>query len=155
VIQDVDELKVKLELYCKALRENGFDPLDKKVAIFLHTFIGNSQTAVMGKVKEPFTNYLKTTPDLLGNLGKSAGLTLNPKEMSPEDQETLLNFNFAFERYLDGRTLMGTVENCQQTIDGLIAAGVDEIACLVDFGLPFADVLEGLDNLNKLRLIYK
>jgi len=36
-------------------------------------------------------------------------------------------------------------------VDRLAAIGVDEIACLIDFGVPCGEVLESLGHLAELR----
>ncbi|MCP3059802.1 LLM class flavin-dependent oxidoreductase [Myxococcus sp. K38C18041901] len=55
------------------------------------------------------------------------------------------------DRYLQSRSLIGTPEECAGFVDRLAVAGVDEVACLVDFGLPAEDVLEGLTHLVRVR----
>ena len=47
-------------------------------------------------------------------------------------------------RYLDRRSLIGTPQTCAQTVRALADIGVDEIACLVDFGVPEAFALDSM-----------
>ena len=47
--------------------------------------------------------------------------------------------------------LFGTPQSCLETVDKLKAQGVDEIACLVDFGVEESAVLESLEYLDQLR----
>ncbi len=147
--QDIDELTEKLKIYHSALITNGFNPDQKKVAAFMHSFMGENMDEVRNTVHQPLTNYLKSTLDLLGNWGNSANIELNPKNMTKEDQNTLMEF--AFERYFNGRTLMGTSETCSKMVEALAKAGVNEIACLVDFGVSFSDSMKSLDYLNKFK----
>jgi len=60
----------------------------------------------------------------------------------------------AFELYFDTNTLMGTPAKCSRVIEQLLAAGVDEVACLVDFGVDADAVLGNLQYLNELREHY-
>jgi hypothetical protein len=62
--------------------------------------------------------------------------------------------SYAFERYYDAILLCGTPAKCSQLVDRLMEVGVNEIACLIDFGLPLAEVMEGLHSLNILRKHY-
>ncbi|MFD0346466.1 hypothetical protein ACFQ0M_10935 [Kitasatospora aburaviensis] len=56
------------------------------------------------------------------------------------------------ERYLrQGSGLFGTVERAEELVEQYRRAGVDEIACLIDFGLPADAVLDGLEHLAELR----
>jgi len=58
---------------------------------------------------------------------------------------------YAFERYYQQTALMGTIESCALMTGSVAAIGVDEIACLIDFGLPSPQILEGLEHLDALR----
>jgi hypothetical protein len=62
--------------------------------------------------------------------------------------------NFAFESYFDTIMLCGTPDKCSRLVESLAEVGVDEIACLVDFGLPLEAVLDGLNYLDILSKKY-
>jgi len=47
--------------------------------------------------------------------------------------------------------LIGNLDRCIDQAHALLELGVDELACLVDFGLPTERVLEGLPNLDRVR----
>jgi hypothetical protein len=51
--------------------------------------------------------------------------------------------------------MIGTKETCSQTIEHLEQIGVDEIACLIDFGLDSASVSNSLSKLNNLKEEYQ
>jgi hypothetical protein len=69
--------------------------------------------------------------------------------LSEEEVDTILEF--AFERYYETSGLFGTPEVCADMVDRVRAADVDEICCLVDFGLQKEDVLSGLKALDEVR----
>jgi len=50
-----------------------------------------------------------------------------------------------------GGSLLGSISGCAATVRTMARAGVDEIACLVDFGVDEADVLGGLERLAAAR----
>jgi hypothetical protein len=56
------------------------------------------------------------------------------EQLTPQERESVLEY--AFERYYETSGLFGTVDSCTARIDRLAAIGVDEIACLIDFGVP-------------------
>ena len=58
---------------------------------------------------------------------------------------------YAFERYYETSGLFGTVDSCTARVDRLAAIGVDEIACLIDFGVPTDVTLAHLEQLDQLR----
>lgn len=143
--QEVEELAEKIKLYRQALSGNGFNPDSRKVCVFLHTYVGEESEDIRETVRNPFMDYLKGTLHLLGRLGRHAGVELDPSAMSEADQQTLLEF--AFERYLEGRTLIGDMATCQQRIQALKDIDVQEVACLVDWGLGYEVVMSGLERL--------
>ncbi len=57
----------------------------------------------------------------------------------------------SFERYFFDSSLLGTKEACMEMVELAEKNDVDEMACLIDFGLQSSDVLAGLDKLNELR----
>ena len=64
---------------------------------------------------------------------------------------TGLFLSFAFERYYETSGLFGTPEICADMVDRYRAADVNEICCLVDFGLSKHEVVTGLKYLNEVR----
>jgi hypothetical protein len=50
--------------------------------------------------------------------------------------------------------LIGTPEICFEKIKALQAIGVDEVACLIDFGIDFDATMASLHRLKELKAIY-
>jgi natural product biosynthesis luciferase-like monooxygenase protein len=57
----------------------------------------------------------------------------------------------AFERHFTTSGLFGTPRHCLSLVQQIRASGVDEIACLIDFGVAHETVLSNLSYLNELR----
>jgi natural product biosynthesis luciferase-like monooxygenase protein len=120
------------------------------VVLMLHTLIGTDRAAVRELVREPFTSYLRSSADLI--LKASANVLppgLDIDRLPARDKEFLITH--AFDRYFDSSGLFGTVADGAAMVDRLAAIGVDEIACLIDFGVTRQDVLESLRHLAELR----
>ncbi|MBV9792198.1 MAG: amino acid adenylation domain-containing protein [Chloroflexi bacterium] len=146
--QSIEQLAEKIALYRAAWHDAGH-PGDGHVTLMLHTFVGKDMQRVREIVREPFTNYLRTSLDLIGNLARSMGHDPNGDNFSDDDMAALLEH--AFERYFETSSLMGTPEHCLQTVDRLKGIGVDEVACLIDFGVEAQTVLDSLDYLTLLK----
>jgi alkanesulfonate monooxygenase SsuD/methylene tetrahydromethanopterin reductase-like flavin-dependent oxidoreductase (luciferase family) len=71
------------------------------------------------------------------------------KELPARKKADMLEF--AFERYYQKTGLMGSVESCAEMVQAVHKAGADEIACLIDFGLPFRTIMDGMQHLDALR----
>jgi acyl carrier protein len=69
--------------------------------------------------------------------------------LDAEDREALLDF--AAERYCATSGLFGTREHCLEILERVAALDIDEIACLVDFGVDPDQALAHLDHLNDVR----
>ncbi len=148
--QTTEELKEKIAIYRKAIQEKGGDG---HVTLMLHTFVGNSQEEVKNTVREPLSNYLKSSVDLMKQVARGLGEELGSTPLNENDLTALIDHGF--ERYYQTSGLFGTPETCLATIQKLQAIGVDEIACLVDFGIDSQTVLANLGNLQRLLELTK
>jgi alkanesulfonate monooxygenase SsuD/methylene tetrahydromethanopterin reductase-like flavin-dependent oxidoreductase (luciferase family) len=151
-------LAQKIALYREARARHGHDPEAGQVAVMLHTFLGEDERRVKEAVRAPLTHYfrsnlkqLETHADLRAKAAASGG-RLELDNFSEKDLNDI--GAYAFERYYDTSLLCGTPDKCSRLVDALGEVGVNEIACLVDFGLSFETVIEGLPHLNVLRERY-
>ena len=62
--QSIEQLAEKITLYRSAWREHGHDHDTGQVTLMLHTFVGDSVDEVRERVREPFSDYLKSSVDL-------------------------------------------------------------------------------------------
>lgn len=139
----------RIELYRRCREEHGHDPAAGRVTVMLHTFLGPDLDGVREAVREPMKSYLKSFL-AQGNAGRSAaGSRTEWARMSGREQEELTDLTFA--SYFGERALLGTPESCVPLIRRLQESGIDEVACLVDFGLAAESVLAGLSFLDRLR----
>jgi natural product biosynthesis luciferase-like monooxygenase protein len=148
--QTVEEVAAKIQLYRDARARQGYDPDAGRVTLMLHTFIGESVEAVRETVRIPFTNYLRSSVGLIQNLITSLDMPLDLRKMSPQDMDDLLAF--AFDRYFETSALFGTPASALAMIERLKAIGVDEVACLIDFGVAADQVLGSFTQLDQLRM---
>ena len=142
------ELAHRIRLYREARREHGHDPEAGRVTVMMHTFLGSDLDTVRELVRPSMIRYLKTFVSQARSFDlKSLGV--EPQNVDDRDLESLAAF--VFERYFAERSLLGTPEKCARMVRLLKRIGVDEVACLVDFGLDAETVLEGLLPLSALR----
>lgn len=144
--QGYDELAEKIRLYHDALRRHGHDPATRTISVMLHTCLGESTEEVKEQVREPLYDYFASY------LKQHDSLSLADQSVTDEEKRALIAVSF--ERYFYSRTLCGSVDQCSQLIDRLLAIGVNEIACLLDFGLDTPAVLASLEHLNQLKERY-
>jgi natural product biosynthesis luciferase-like monooxygenase protein len=140
----VDELKESIQRYRRARMENGHDPRTGIVSLMLHTYIGTDEEQVRAIVKEPMKNYLQT---YINQFRPMVGD--NVVDPSAPEMQGLLET--VFDRYFDHASLLGTPAKCAVLIENLASAGVNDLACLLDFGLDYETTMEGLHRLTALR----
>jgi iturin family lipopeptide synthetase A len=150
--QSVEELAEKIKLYRDSLSRNGFDPESGHVTVLLHTFLDSDFEEARRKAHDPFLNYLKSSLGLSVKSKGKAG-TLDVNNLPPQDMKYILESGY--ERHLKTGALIGTPESCRAVVERLIESGVDEIGCLIDFGVDTESALEGLTHLDELRARYE
>ncbi|MDV5142801.1 LLM class flavin-dependent oxidoreductase [Streptomyces sp. SBC-4] len=146
--QDVDELAAKIGAYRRTAREthNGWDG---HVVLMLHTFLGADRAEVRATVDGPLRAYLRSSVHLLARSFGALDPDFDIDALEDEDLDFLVDQSF--DTYFEQRGLFGTAEEATTTVERLRGIGVDEIACLIDFGIDTKTVLDGLSHLNSLR----
>ncbi len=143
---DLDGLAKKIELYRNARAENGFDPNAGVVSLMLHTMLHEDCDSVESKVKEPFMNYIRSA--VTGHIQSM------DKEERPSQDEIDKIVEYSYSRYFHTGALFGSVNDACKVVDKAIEIGVNEIACLVDFGVDKNFILESLPYLTALKESY-
>ncbi|MCI5097670.1 MAG: LLM class flavin-dependent oxidoreductase [Rhodobacteraceae bacterium] len=160
--QSIDEVAGKIRIYHEALLENGHNPDDFKVTLMLHTYLADTREEAREIAREPMREYLRSAAGLIKQFAwvfpafkKPKGVN-NPFEMdlgilSEEELEAILDF--AFDRYFEDSGLFGTVADGVARVEELKRIGVDEVACLIDYGITPEQVMEGLKPLAEVLRI--
>ncbi|HZB47126.1 MAG TPA: MupA/Atu3671 family FMN-dependent luciferase-like monooxygenase, partial [Pyrinomonadaceae bacterium] len=147
--QSFEEVREKIAAYREARRAHGHGADEGRVTLMLHTFVGRDREAVREKVYGPFCNYLRSSFGLWRGLARSMGQDVDSADFTEDDTRRLLER--AFDRYFETSGLFGTPANCLRMVERLKAIGVDEVACLIDFGIDADSVMRGLRRLDLVR----
>ncbi|MBD2195444.1 MULTISPECIES: type I polyketide synthase [Calothrix] len=150
--QEVETLAEKISLYRQARARHGHDPEAGIVSLMLHTFVGQDFKQVREQARIPYCNYLKANIGLLKGLAQSRGHNVDITKLPERDLNEFVNF--LYDRFATSRGLIGTPETCQNLLKQLDGIGVDEVACLLDFGLSKELIIQHLPDLNLLRENY-
>ncbi|HSK76239.1 MAG TPA: amino acid adenylation domain-containing protein [Thermoanaerobaculia bacterium] len=147
--QSLEGVAAKIRQYREARAAAGHDPGTGRVTLMLHTFVGDDPDAVLETVRAPFTHYLRSFGGLLENLARSRQRPGEIRTITEEDKEQVLAY--AVERYVRDSALFGTPGTCIEMVRHLEEIGVDEVACLIDFGIDVETALAGLERLALLK----
>lgn len=140
----LEDLQQNIAMYRRARMEHGHDPRTGIVSLMLHTYVGNDLEQVRATVKEPMKSYLRTYMSQFRPLVGEG--VVDPS--SPEMRDLV---DAVFEQYFNQSSLLGTPEKCAAVIEKVAGAGVNDVACLLDFGLDHETTMEGLRNLAALH----
>jgi hypothetical protein len=148
--QSVEQLAENIARYRAAWREAGHAG-DGRVTLMLHTYLDRDAATAREVAREPMKSYLGTAVGLLRDVASAfptfAGRGKNTddlfKSLSADEMDQLLEV--AADRYLDTSGLFGTPEDAVAIVEAVAEAGVDEVACLIDFGVSTDQVLSSLD----------
>ncbi|MBZ4412595.1 LLM class flavin-dependent oxidoreductase [Myxococcus sp. XM-1-1-1] len=147
--QNLTELAKKVRIYREAWAAAGHGPGPGHVTLMLHTFMGEDVDDIRQKVNAPLRQYLKSSIGLLRSVIGPLPHGGELEALSEADVDQLLAK--AIDRYFNQLGLFGNVESCLPLIDRLRELGVDEVACLIDFGMDVDATLAGLETLNALK----
>ncbi|WP_052434020.1 non-ribosomal peptide synthetase [Streptacidiphilus melanogenes] len=147
--QTPEQLADNIVLYRKERAAAGLDPDGGRVVLLLHTYLGPELAQARGEAFAPLSRYLRSSLSMFGDVTNSLGFTVDLDRMTEDDLDFV--FERAYDRYCDQRSLIGTVESCAPLVRRLRDAGVDEIAALVDFGVPARGLSASMAELDALR----
>lgn len=146
--QSFDELAQNVAIYRTALDEAGHGAASGKVTLMLHTFIAHDAREAARLARPALADYLRNHMRMYEGLLRSGDHGVDLESVSEADREALVNQGLS--RYLERSALIGSVESVLPLCRRLAEVGVDEIACLVDFGVPSDAVVESVARIPEL-----
>jgi len=153
--QTTHALAKKIQVYREAWRRAGH-PAQGTLTLMLHTLVGEDSDEVHDLARGPMKKYLAGSLNLAAAHLESVPFLKNPGEVdldaiTPELEDQILEASF--EKYFHMGSLLGSHEKCLDTVDELARIGVDEVACLIDFGVDADIVRSSLEHLNVVRVL--
>ncbi|WP_433528506.1 type I polyketide synthase [Micromonospora sp. CA-263727] len=145
-----EQLQKKIAIYRAARAESGHDPAAGRVTLMVHAYVGQAGENVEETCREAFSGYLRSHTQLLSSLARATDQADSDLERASEhDREAIVRRSY--RSFLTNRSLLGTPEVVREKLLRFGRMDVDEVAGLVDFGLPAADVLDGIARWNEVR----
>jgi natural product biosynthesis luciferase-like monooxygenase protein len=151
VSQTFDDVAVRVAAFRKA-RAASAGATSGTVTLLMHTCILDDDDPLARSIEEVLAGYITDSLDLqaqsevIGNRpAKKAGLS---------ERERKLMVATAARRLREDASLIGSVPIIRERIERLESIGVDEIACLVDFGAPADTVVRTVERLAELGLTH-
>ncbi len=142
--QSVEDVAGKIAIYRDARARAGHDR--GHVTMLLHTFVTGDQAQARELARMPLREYLRSHVEISQ---KKSASKRGEADVNADDLEFLLDR--AVTDYAHEKAFIGTEESCAVLAEKLRAAGVDEVGCLVDFGIDPDAVMASLPALDGLR----
>src|SRR5262249_52138503 len=136
----------KVALYRQTMRARH--GRDGHVTLMAHTFVGD-RAEIDAKVRPALAAYLASSFTMQVERERGLGSGVDYERLSPANRKALVAG--AVDRFVAESGLIGSTDGCAARAADLAAHGVDEIACLIDFGLARDDVMASLDRLLDVR----
>ncbi|MFC3964084.1 MupA/Atu3671 family FMN-dependent luciferase-like monooxygenase [Nocardia jiangsuensis] len=147
--QSVSTLRTRIEAYRSAYADGPGEQGTGTVTLMIHAYVDRDGDLARRLARKPFTDYLLSSWNLMSRL--SDGVPQG--ELSGAVLDGVIAR--AADRYMTENGIFGTPQHAVDMLRELQAAGVDEVAFLVDFGLPADAVLRGLEYLAALRRLVR
>lgn len=144
--QNLDDLAANIDVYHQALASSGHARESAYVTVMLHTYIGESTSDAISRSRPALDIYLRNHMRMYEAYLRTQDADLNLDALSEADRAALVDQGIS--RYMNGASLIGSVEQALDFSVKLRALGVHEIACLVDFGIPTGDVLRSIGRIS-------
>jgi len=133
----------------RSIRAKYSYPGRGNASLMLHTHISARSEEKEAETIAALQRYFSVSADLIRSLAKATGQKSDVESIGEDNLKAIVEQ--AVRRHVSTSSLIGNVDKGRKICQRALDAGFTEIACLVDFGLDDATVLEGLQDLAELR----
>jgi natural product biosynthesis luciferase-like monooxygenase protein len=137
---NLDALSQRIGLYRKARASVGLDPATGNISLLMHTFVHPDMDWVQHVVSAPFREYIRSSV--------APQMKALDKQFDDAEVEKIVDYSYA--RYFHTGGIFGPIEDAQKQVDRAVAAGVNDIAFLLDFGVDYEAVKQSLEHVKRL-----
>lgn len=142
------DLEKRIRIYREARSAAGLDPAKGVVSLMLHTYLDQSDDVAIETVRVPLSDYLKSFVGQHQTSNTDKDAKVNAISAVGTDSDDFVDM--VFSRYIKTSSLIGSPERAATILRTFKSMGVDEVACLVDFGVIGSDILKSLRLLSSL-----
>ncbi|HEX3437948.1 MAG TPA: MupA/Atu3671 family FMN-dependent luciferase-like monooxygenase [Pseudacidobacterium sp.] len=119
------------------------------VTLMAHTFAAEDHDEIKALARPAMAAYLKLNVDMQKDHSVGSKQHAGFSQVSEREREILVR-NQVNNDLHGPLSFVGTLDQCSQQAECLNKSGVDEIACLIDFGIGFESVMGSLKRLATL-----
>lgn len=119
------------------------------VTLMAHTFVAASNNEIKTMAWPALAAYLKTNVQMQLEHAVGTGADHPFARLGEREREFLVKTQVGYDSH-SPLSFVGTLDHCAERAESLLQSGVDEIACLVDFGINYEQVMLSLKRLSAL-----
>jgi natural product biosynthesis luciferase-like monooxygenase protein len=146
---DLKEFVRKAQIYREAIQKHH--GRRGHITLMAHTFIAENQEAIKTVARPAMTEYLKINIGMQQDHSVGTGAERGFSRLSERESEIMIRTQVNNDIY-GPLSFVGTFEQCAEKAECLQQHGVDEIACLIDFGIGVDDLMASLRRLSRLTV---
>jgi natural product biosynthesis luciferase-like monooxygenase protein len=144
---DLGEFVRKSRIYRDAIQSHHGIP--GHVTLMSHTFVCDDPDEIQTLVRPAMSEYLRVNIGMQRDHSIGAGEDRGFARLTEREAEKMIHAQVNSDLY-SPLSFIGTLDHCARQAECLRESGADEIACLIDFGIGFEDVMSSLHRLSKL-----
>jgi len=144
---DLKEFTRKARVYRKAIEEHH--GRRGHITLMAHTFVGETSDSIKAVARPALAEYLKVNIRMQQDHSVGIGENRGFSGLSERESDKMINLQVNNDLH-SPLSFIGTLEECARQAKSLSENGVDEIACLIDFGIGADDVTASLRRLSGL-----
>ena len=114
-----------------------------------HTFVGETNDEIRSVARPAMAKYIKVNIAMQKDHSVGARQETGFSSVSERESEILIRTQVTNDLH-SPLSFIGTLEQCASQAERLSESGVDEIACLIDFGVGFEDAMKSVRRLATL-----
>ncbi len=144
---DLNEFIRKAGIYRETIRGNH--GRRGHITLMAHTFVAENSEAVRQIAWPAMAEYLRVNIEMQRDHALGSKDQRGFAALSGREKEIMIRSQVINDLH-SPMSFVGTLDHCAQQAEHLYENGVDEIACLIDFGIGYEDVMSGLRRLSTL-----
>jgi natural product biosynthesis luciferase-like monooxygenase protein len=119
------------------------------ITLMAHAFVAEDEEEIRELVRPAMAEYLKVNIGMQRDHSAGTGEAGGFSQLTEREAEKMIRAQVINDLH-GPLSFVGTLDQCARQAACLRESGVDEIACLIDFGVGFHDVMNSLHRLQKL-----
>jgi len=143
----MNELVRKVQIYRDACKQYHGRP--GHVTLMTHTYVAENEADIENVASPAMAEYIRVNIGMQQNHSAGAKEQKGFSTLTERDAEVMMKLQVN-QNLHSPLSFIGTLDRCAQQAETLKQNGVDEIACLIDFGVGMGDVMASLRRLARL-----